>query len=648
MSGPPATYSEAPSMAGPAATSDTALPVVMAPYKRAGTDVVSRQLDIFPYPNGTVNSSNASQILRFDLPPSVMLDTISQGLEFNFKLQIIANSSLASDTFKRIQAMPGECLGHLINTIRTYINNEMVEETLNFGQLSSMMQQITENVVDQSCFEQNVKGRYMSMSTFPYEIRGDGQMLIGAAQYVVGNVAVSTGSTTVTFTSNPLQTTQSLFDPNIAANSGLFLTLFDPLAAAESTPTIPLTGTTEMTEIATFNTSSQTATVQTSVLNDKQARYIINGNGYNIPQSFRNQAFSLYAQKDALQKGVKFRIPLAMAGQMFNQRQGLFPLHRLPKVRIEITFNPASLVLWSPTSQSAVNTPSNFAAQDYQLSEMRITAMYCQSPSLVALYDSGNWEYSFLGYNFYTVPVVAGSSFLLPISTPFKSSRYLIGVFSNQAQYNGILPTADSGDRGLPLLNGQIVQAFPVASGQPGYVANQIIASADPTRWSNWYGFGGCYGGASYVDNTSEATLVQNGSGLPASAGCYQGRDPTVYPTQINYQQNNEWIFQQDLQGRDQFWRELTKVLPAVKRSTFFNVTNYPGIRFVLAINLQTPELSDQFMCGNRAAQGQSLAYLKLNLNNPSMVAGCTFQSWIVYDRVVKVQEKSGLTIVDY
>src|SRR6188768_1092143 len=130
MSGPPSSFAEAPSMNAPAGSSDIGVPTVLAPYKRMGTDVVSRKLDIFPYPNGSVNSSNASQILRFDFPPSVMLDCTSQGLEFSFTLNVTGAGATSATDWKRICAMPGECLGHLINTIRVYINNEMVEETL--------------------------------------------------------------------------------------------------------------------------------------------------------------------------------------------------------------------------------------------------------------------------------------------------------------------------------------------------------------------------------------------------------------------------------------------------------------------------------------------------------------------------------------
>lgn len=648
-------------MNSPAGSSDIGVPTVLAPYKRMGTDVVSRKLDIFPYPNSSVNSTNASQVLRFDFPPSVMLDCTNQGLELNFTLAITANSSLSASTFSRIQAFPGECLGHLINTIRVYINNEMVEETLNFGQLSSMLQQATENIVDSSCFEQNVKGRYTAMETYPYEIRNDGMVLLGSSQYQIGWCATQNSGTTVSFNSSVgTGSGSSVFPPyngltsGAADNSGLWLTLQAPYAEDDS-KVYDYRDTYATTELLTIPNTYQ-CTVGTAVLIGKECLYTINGNGYNIPQSFRNSSMSLYQQKTALRNGVKFTIPLAVGGQFFNQRLGLIPLHRLPKVRMEITFNPAAYVLFAPTSQSSVNTLANFNAQDYLLSNMRISAMYCQSPTLVSLYDAGNWEYSYLGFSYFTAPM----SQLMPISMPFKSSRYIIGVFAGAGQYTGISSgtwtpnTTLGGGTGLPLLDGQIV-----TGSWPRVGSSEIIGPADSTRWSNWYGLGGCYGGSAYIDNTSEPLPHYLGTGITGlvctPVGSYQGRDPDSQISALNFQQNNEWIFQQDLTGRDQFWRELTKVLPSVKRSSFFNVTNYPGVRFILAINLQTPELSDQYICGNRAAQGQSLGYLKVTTgptNNSTAtgtpVTGCLFQSWIVYDRVVKVQERSGLTVVDY
>jgi hypothetical protein len=644
--------------------SEMAVPAMLLPFKRSGTDIVERQLDIFPYPNANVTSQNASQILRFDFPPSVMLDMTNQGLELSFNLIITRNSSLNADVFSRIQAIPGECMGHLINTIRVYINNEMVEETLNFGQLSSIMQQISENVVDKSCFEQNVRGRYVCQATNEYEIRNDGQMLLGGGNFQVGNVAASNSNTsTITFESSALVTLQGATPT--ADQAGLWLTVNQPFTAT-ATPTYSVSEA----EILTF-ASSTTVTLGGSLVGGSTASAMTTGTrpcsfsisalGYNIPQTTRGMPIWVF--KAALRgNGLYYRIPLAIPGQFFNQRQGLIPLHRLPKVRMEITFNPSTYVLFSPTSATLSNTAANFLLQDYQISDIRISAMYAQSPSLVSMYDAGNWNYSFLGYSYYTAPVSSNSN-LIPISMPFKSSRYLICVFANPAQYTGMVTTNGSSTAPGAYRNGTTLAATAFPN------TGAVNAYADSTRWSNWYGLGGAYGGPEYVDNSSNSFRIQassavGGAETPGAPGMIQGgNDNLCRPSMVNFQQNNEWIYQQDLTKRDQLWRELTKVVPAVKRSTFFNVNNFPGIRFVLAINLQTPELSDQFICGNRAAQGQSLGYLRFytesaggsnasqqytGATSTSPIAACLLQAWICYDRVVKVQERSGLTVVDY
>lgn len=629
-------------MGKPGPTSKMGVPSMLLPFTRLGTDIVERQLDIFPYPNSNINSSNASQIMRFDFPPSVMLDCTAQGLEldFMFKVVDVATMGSLSNTLKRVQAFPGECCGHLINTIRTYINNEMVEETLNFGQLSSIIQQLSTNTIDSSCMEQQFRGRYRNENTFEYAIRADGQMLMGGGLFQVSTMSTNASLTTVNFNAGAL-TQIPTGDATGADNSGLFLTTLEPSTTSATVTSSALSGNFIENEILTFVSPTQ-LTVATAQGNSRVANYYINGLGYNIPQSTRG--FPLWKQKLDFRNGRRLRIPISLPGQMFNQRQGVIPLSRLPKVRMEITFNPAAYVLFAPTSNTAVNTQANYAAQDYLLSDLKISAMYGQAPSLVAMYDSGNWEYSLLGYSYYTSPVPAGNSQLIPISIPFKSTRYLLAIFSNPAQYTGLVNTSTTAGL-LPLQSGTQVSStgFPNGGGTGGF-----IGAADSTRWSNFYGFGGCYGGAEYVDNTSN---FPGGPGLQSgtnSLGCFQGQNASVYPTNINFQQNNEWVFQQDLQSSTQFFRELCKCLPAVKRSTFITVDNFPGVRFVLAINLQAPELSDQFICGNRAAQGQSLGYLKLYTSAAIPISACVMQSWICYDRMVRVQQRSGLTVVDY
>src|SRR5580692_613819 len=116
MSGAPSSFSQGAIMT-PSAGADMGVPGVMLPFKRTGTDVVSRKLDIFPYPVAQITSANASQVLRFDFPPSVMYDGISQGLELSFTLAVTGNSISDQTVFSRIQCFPGERMGHLINTI---------------------------------------------------------------------------------------------------------------------------------------------------------------------------------------------------------------------------------------------------------------------------------------------------------------------------------------------------------------------------------------------------------------------------------------------------------------------------------------------------------------------------------------------------
>jgi len=403
------------------------------------------------------------------------------------------------------------------------------------------------------------------------------------------------------------------------------------------------------TTAATITVSIPSGLVTTST-NAATCSYSFGGDGYPIRKPAANP---LQTQLTSLSPNVSgggryFRIPLAIPSQFFNQPRGLIPLHRLPKVRLEVTFNPAPYVLWSPNisnnyNSSATPVPFDTPAllSDYQLSNLRISAMYVQSPALAGVYDDGAWQYSYLGFSYQTV-AVTGTSNLLSISMPFKSTRYIIGVFANPSQFSGLQGAVEPVDATTgATYHNTTSGGLRCAQAYAGTATGQNCTS-DFTRWSNFYGLGGCYGGRGFGPDCSNPPLM--------------GSDSQVcIPSAVNFTQNSEQLYQSDLAYRDQFWRELTKVWPKVKGSTFFNVTNFPGIRYVCAINLQTPELSDKFICGNKNTIGQSLGYLKFNTNTTDpqggssvVQSGCNFICWIAYDRVLRVEAGSGLCTVDY
>lgn len=600
-----------------------------------------------------------------------------------------------------------------------------MEETLNFGQISSILQQVTTSVVDSNCYEQQVTGRYGNPNADPYAIRGDGEMLTGGANAMQGwaidlsnlwapssgsvNLTISMGdsafwgsgnlppsgalpmpwngtgaiNTTVILDSvslppdnsgmcvsiygaNPQSVIQSFVTPAVAGATGLVKGSmgigagaggvdFEVLSWPASSATFTINGVTVYNSNALGgNGTPSLGNVPTGVARFGQMR--LTGLGYNIPQSIHGDP--IWLQKSMWQNGVTVQMPIALPGTFFNQRQGLIPLTRLPKVRVELTFNPKSYVLWSPNCpavQNAVSTQStdvattsacnsaNFNVWDYELSDIRVNAMYAQSPSLVVAYDANTWSYSYLNYGYFTAPAVSTTSLLMPISMPYKSSRFLIGVFVNPGQYVGLIATSGSA---LP------TRQSDTAGVQLGKFPNNPndlgCPEADATRWSNWYGLGGCYGGPRYVDNAS-GNLAQ----------CYKGNFVNgVIASAFNFQQNNEWIYQQDLTKPVEYWRELTKIIPAVRSSTFFRTVEAQTTRQLYSVCLEAPELADQFVCGNRAMNGQSLGYVKVNLGTSPYrkdggapigpIAGCLFQAWVCYDRVIKVIQGSGLTTSDY
>ncbi len=172
----------------------------------------------------------------------------------------------------------------------------------------------------------------------------------------------------------------------------------------------------------------------------------------------------------------------------------------------------------------------------------------------------------------------------------------------------------------------------------------------DLTRWSNFYGGGGWYGGLNHT-----TTVVSN----VANPITTSGYDALLIPSAVNLLQNSQNLFQQDLSSRAQLWEQLVKVWPEVSKSSYFNTYNFPGLRTILAINTQVPSIRDSFISGTRALDGNSMIYLKLNYTpNPlngtstaktgfSMASGSALHCWIEFDRIVRVDLETGLTGVD-
>lgn len=518
------------------------IPQALAPFQRVWTDTVERPLDIFPFPNTTITSSNCSQIIRFDFPGNQFLDVVHRQMMLEFTLSV----PLAGTT----PAQVADYCGYLISTIRVFVNNELTEEILNVGQLNTLLQAMMATTDSQSNFAGESRGAKQSQFGVDYSLQPCGDITEAtAAKLNVGFIG-------------------------------------------------PI-----------FNNTTQ-ANLTTLLIS-----------------------------------GITFRIPIAPKGSFFAPPQGLIPLFRLPNVRIELTFNPKQYVLIAkgPTTKTAGGAAADSALQDYSISNMRISCMYAQSISLAKVYSEPEWLQSFWGYYFYTVNL-QGTNNLLPIVTAFKSSRYIIGVLANPAQFTGdqaaVVGTTNT-----------------IIGGNTQYNTGQTTGIlSDRNRFTYFYGCGGYgQGSAILACNTTNDGLTTG------TTDSIFGRDAYVVPSALNFQQNNEWIYQQDLTTRTQFFEEILKVFPEVQHSCYFNTLNFPGIRGVIVINLQSPALKDQFICGNRAAEGQATSFVKLNFQrNPRdfvasgavSLAGTYLQSvqlmcWICFDKTLRVNMESGLATVD-
>jgi hypothetical protein len=522
------------------ADTEIVIPQALAPFQRVWTDVVERPLDIFPFPNQQINSSNCSQIIRFDFPGNQFLDVVHRPMYLEFNIQIAGGTALLA-----------KYCGYLINTIRVFVNNELTEEILNVGQLNNLMQAMMETTDTQSNLAAELRGVPQSQFNVDYSITPIGTGLNAIAAGSAGNNAGGTDSY-----------------------------------------------------------------------------------GYTLPVYFGQRLDNQIAY--FTYPGIVVRIPIAPKGSFFSPPQGLIPLFRLPNVRIEFTFNPKQYVLVArgPVA-SGVGPNADTALPDYSITNMRISCMYAQSIAMAKVYSEPEWLQSFMGYYFYTVPLQSTNN-LLPVVTAFKSSRYLVGVLANPAQFTGDQPSA--------LIVAGTAATF--IGGNPVYNAGQTTVLSDKNRFTSFYGMGGAGEGANVLVNNS-------------AAGPIYGRDAYWIPNALNFQQNNEWIYQQDLTTRGQFFEEIMKVFPEVQHSVFFNTWNYPGIRGVIVINLQAPALKEQFICGNRAAEGQATSFIKLNLtrnlrdNLVTAAAPSTYLNtvqlmlWICFDKTLRVNMDTGLATVD-
>lgn len=646
MSGPPPKFSQATTIADGLGPAPIAVPAVFVPFKRAPTDAISRQLNIYPLVQ-TFTSSNSGQVVRFDLPAGYLLSTSAQGLELDFRLQI---TRVGTDTLSPI-SFPAERCGHLFNTARTFINNELIEETLELGFLTNTYGQATESDIDRSCMEQNIHAGYLSPNVSAYQNQPDGaftsapgynNFLAKYAGTIAQSTTTVTGTTTTFTTAGTAGSGTQLPIPGITVGNELFV-----VASAAGADVGLSTGA---INIITDDTHLNVTTSQTIT---GAARWGVRGDGYPVKRSGN---YPLSLQQAIWATGKHVRLPLALPGQFWNQKKGLIPLHRLPKVRFELTLKPAQFVLWAPNIACNGSTGTRVATSgaplgDYMITDMQIQAMYCQSPALAAIYDEGTWLCTILGFNYVTQIVAPGTSIqALPISMPYKSSRYIIGVFANPAQFQGVVgyttSTGSSANSGVN--QAAIVASTGAIAPNSNYVLSSTSATGlqsqyvDSQRWSSFYGLGGAYGGSGFGPDNSAPPLVGNDLGMSG-------------PATVQFQINSESIFQTPLMRNTEFWRELTKVWP-VRGSTFFNVSNFPGIRYICAINLQTPELADKFVCGQKMAAGQQLGFLNISFNTTDRygnaaagpIVGCSFCGWICHDRLIKTQRETGLTACDY
>lgn len=377
---------------------------------------------------------------------------------------------------------------------------------------------------------------------------------------------------------------------------------------------------------------------------------------------FYDQRFPVYTGMNILESqerihagvGNWFRVPLSIPGSFLGSKNGLVPVFRLSRFRIEITLNTHDYIF--STFPKNVGDPPEGLFLDMQFSSLSVGFSLLQSTALARTYSGDEWMHSYLswhrgqamigGPNFSVVRAQPVRS-LIPIQSMFKSCRYLIGVLANPDQFKGAVPLTEV-FFGLDIMqggNGTFVQD-----------PTNIDGQSDPTRFDNFYGLGGYLAGAAtgpwYLPEVA-------GEGRQA----YFGQDASYLPTAINFRHNGEWVYQQDLANRVDFYREIEKVFPSVRKSAFFSVQNFPGIRGVIVVNLGVPAMAEGFVSGRRTEPMFAVSYLKLeltpnfgpNTTNPTvttaqgnLLAKTQLLYWVCHDRQMAVDMRNGACVVDY
>lgn len=563
------------------------VPEKVAPFERVFTDVVERQVDVFPNPQSTISSSNAGQICRFDMPTANFLDMTATGKPLELEFNMVTT---------QLGDLVGNLCGFLIQNIRVFINNEQVLETLNHGQLNSLWQNATSD-----------KSKRDSV----------GWALMGGLPDPVNS--------------------QSLNSDGSWFNAGLWGTInnaANPAVLTNGRP--PFTSAINAGDVVigkySYNSSSTLGATGLGV--------------YNIPGAPGMTAWTRATVLNTANT-IYFKVPLDIPGGLLGMKKGLIPLFLIPRMRIELTFNPAIYVLFS--QRPNIGTAAGKLIGDYNISNLRISLNCIQSLSLQKLYKQGiKWSTSFLGFNNFQTGLQSATSIqTVSISAPFRSLRAVMGYVVNPAQFTcGIPVDMHTANSNLTFGAGNMVTTNNAVSDIQG----------DNTRWDNFYGGGGFGGGA----NASTAT------GMALGTPCtYRGQDASYIISALNFQVNNENLYQQDLITRTQMWDEVLKVIPDARRAPWFDESTFPGTRHVVALNLQSPSLSDNFINGNRAADGNALCYLRIGFGaNPNTAAGTSqpvtaspnsvppanlqFVCWCIHDRVLNVNIETGATTIQY
>src|SRR6185312_610564 len=252
-----------------------------------------------------------------------------------------------------------------------------------------------------------------------------------------------------------------------------------------------------------------------------------------------------------------------------------------------------SHVLYIPNTQSFTQ-PTAYQPQlgDYGIQNLRINAMYVQSPNLVNAYNIGDYTPTFDGVDFFSIPVPAGSKVSLPIPMTYKSATFFFGVFVNPGQFTGAIGqgsaaeytrttnggTGTAASQTPLLLNSALFGGASATSDTVGMLnpagnSTQYPAGLSPlnpqsdyTRTSNFYGLGGAFGGCNNIEAVPDGvvSLVQAAAPNtfnPVNAFPLVGNDLFVGKVQnLFFNMNSENIYQQPLMDGNEFYDELVKV----------------------------------------------------------------------------------------